>query len=251
MVILSFKFCLIGWGNTPGNKEKPNTKKGQKADDLALIQTQRFQLMEQIDPRLLFSRPRPLQSGSTRQVIRFDARPSRAGKSATIDCVLKFFSYVGRSSYDKEIAVYQRLSENTTTTRPKFRGCDQWSREKYLKTVGRVTELLSLDGEPEPSIFVIMLDYIQLSRPLSTWTPIPVNTAKLALSALAELHKVGIVHGDISPSNILVIEDPTAPVEVVWIDFASSWTDASPKQITWECDRAAEYFSHWVNTLWN
>src|SRR5277367_5803257 len=150
--------------------------------------------MERIDPRLLFSRPRLLQTGPSRQVIRFDARPSRAAKSASFDCVLKFFTSTTRFSYDKEVAVYQRLKESGAVTRPKFRGYDEWSREKYVKIVGKGTELLSLDDEPESSIFVIMLEYIQNSRPLSENTPVPLDIAKLALSGLAELHELGIVH---------------------------------------------------------
>jgi serine/threonine protein kinase len=153
-----------------------------------------------------------------------------------------------RFSYDKEIGVYQRLKEKGIAARPKFRGCDEWSREKYAKIVGKGAKLMSLDDELEPSIFVVMLDYIQNSRPLSESIPVPLDIAKLALLHLAELHEIGIVHGDISHGNILLIESQEVPLEVVWIDFASSWTDASFEQITWECDRAAEYFSQWVST---
>ena len=204
--------------------------------------------MNPIDPRLLFSRPRPLHSGPNRQVLQIEARLARSAKSASIDCVLKFFSPTARTLYDKELAVYQRLSE-IDGSRPKFRGNDEWSREKYLKVVGRGNESLTLDDSTASPIFVIMLEYIQNSRPLSAITPVPLDVSKLALSSLAELHDLGIVHGDVSKSNALLIESPGAPSEVVWVDFASSWTDASLKQITWESHRAVEYFSQWVKDL--
>jgi tRNA A-37 threonylcarbamoyl transferase component Bud32 len=70
--------------------------------------------------------------------------------------------------------------------------------------------------------------------------------AVAALSSLAALHSVGIVHGDISTTNIFLVQgDETSP-EIVWMDFSSSWTEASPNQISWEMERAREYFAIWV-----
>jgi tRNA A-37 threonylcarbamoyl transferase component Bud32 len=100
--------------------------------------------------------------------------------------------------------------------------------------------------ESAETIFVLMLNYVQDSTTLSSVT-ISATVAKTVLLALEILHEGGIVHGDISTSNVLVLEGNDC-VDVMWIDFSSSWTDASPKQVAWESEKAAEYFGDLVSS---
>lgn len=203
--------------------------------------------MNLIDDRTAFSRPRILSSSPHRQVVRFDSRVSRDGKKAgAIDCVLKFFTSKVRIAYDKEVAAYSRLTESNTTLRfPQPLGFGEWSSAKYAKVLGKGRQTL-LEDDPDSTIFVLMLEYIGNSHPLSVIMPIAPEITILALSSLADLHAIGIVHGDISTTNILVIEKKGQDINVAWVDFSSSWTNASSKQIEWELDRAAEYFEEWV-----
>jgi serine/threonine protein kinase len=210
--------------------------------------------MGSIDPRLLFSRPIWLSSAPTHQVIRFTARFPRSAKkqAETVDCVLKLFTSAARTSYDKEVAVYARLNEiDSKIPRPKLLGCAEWSREKYAKTVGKGIPLLPAGTKFDSLVFVLMLEFLERSQPISTIATIPLDLAKSALSHLDQLHSLAIVHGDISLSNILIISSDQAdePFNTAWVDFSSSWTDASSKQILWEHERAIEYFSQWVSPL--
>jgi RIO-like serine/threonine protein kinase len=93
---------------------------------------------------------------------------------------------------------------------------------------------------------VLMLEFVD-AIPLSS-TAISKTVAMAALSSLAILHSVGIIHGDISASNLFVREEEGS-LNIVWLDFSSSWIDASPNQLSWEMDRAREYFSLWVCLL--
>jgi len=95
-------------------------------------------------------------------------------------------------------------------------------------------------------VYVIMLEHIE-AIPLSSITP-TMELIKGALSSLSELHGLGIVHGDISMDNILVIKE-SGGLEVMLIDYSSSWLDASQEQEDWEFLRAAEYFAHLVRTI--
>jgi serine/threonine protein kinase len=160
-------------------------------------------------------------------------------------CVLKFFALKSRAAYDKEVAVYWWLHNSGRTMKNYSRllGYDQWMAAKYVKTIGRGIKSI-LSKNPDPHIYVLMLKDIENSSPMSSVTITPAIAAA-ALTNLAILHETGVVHGDISTDNILVLEEEES-VRVFWIDFSSSCTNASSIQTAWEMDRAAEYFSQWV-----
>jgi RIO-like serine/threonine protein kinase len=92
-------------------------------------------------------------------------------------------------------------------------------------------------------IYVLMLQAVD-GLPLEHVEP----SKKLALAIMASLgriHNLGVVHGDISKSNVLILGEAHNP-HALWLDFASSWTNASELQQTWEIKNALQYFSDWV-----
>jgi serine/threonine protein kinase len=205
--------------------------------------------MEAIDGRIVFTRQRLLSSSPRTQVIRCNysipnGRPRGRKPAAPLpECVLKVFPSRFRISYDKEIATYTRLvGSDSTVQYPKPLGYGQWTTEKYAKTIAQGIRSTLTYGD-NSTIFVLMLEFVEATS-LSSMR-VSEEIAMAALSSLAALHSVGIVHGDISTTNIFLVGDETSP-EIVWMDFSSSWTEASPNQISWEMERAREYFAIWV-----
>lgn len=204
--------------------------------------------MQRIDDRTVFSRPQLLSHGPHAQVFRYQAKVPQAGKRThPIDCILKFFPLSSKIPYDKEITVYNHLLRSKTPARfPKPLGYDEWPPTKYSKLVGKRTEPL-LKNEPDSKIFVLMLEYIADSMPLSKVENVSLAIVQEALSSLSSLHALRILHGDISSSNVLVVEHEHE-VQTIWVDFSSSWTGASSKQKAWEMDKAAEHFGQLVHS---
>lgn len=199
-------------------------------------------IMEVIDDRVLFSRPRLLSTGIHGQVIRCEYRVSRKTTSKNANCVLKFFPPRFKTCFDRERAIYQQLLDsNTSLQYVKPLGFAEWPSAKYLKTIGR--GITAIENGTSSTVHVLMLEYEE-SSPLSS-VPISLALAKSSIACLNMLHQLGIVHGDISTDNILVVER-NGLTDVVWIDFSGSWSDASPNQIALEARRAAEYFAHLV-----
>ena len=202
--------------------------------------------MDPIDDRFLFSHPEVLSSSRNSQVILLK---SRLPRGQPFDSIVKCFPSRARVEYEKEISVYTVLTENDVSFKyAKPIGYGQWSSQKYVKILGKKHSSL-LDEGSDDIISVLMLEFLEEAVPLSDSTNIIAQEpdsglfiATSALSSLAKLHSLGIVHGDISTSNVLLCESDS-----LWIDFSSSWINAPSNQIAWEWDRAVEYFSLWVN----
>jgi hypothetical protein len=150
-------------------------------------------------------------------------------------------------SYEKEVATYQQLigSDAVALNFPKPVGWGEWPSAKYTKTIGRRISSISKDKN-DRTIFVLMLEFLDVT-PLSI-AVVSKNLAMAVLRSLAKMHKMRIIHGAISTTNIFRLGDEES-LEIVWMDFSSSWTDASPTQIAWEMDRALEYFAIWVYSM--
>ena len=203
--------------------------------------------MELLDDRAVFTRPRVLSTTPHSQVVRFAVQipPSREKSKESFECVLKFFTIDSQVSYKKELAAYAALAEQGISDCPSALGHAEWSSEKYLKTLGKRPKAL-IDSKYESMIFVIMLQHVHGSVPLSSIANISPEIAKATLLSLSHLHAAGIVHGDISLDNILVTEGKDKTFKLTWIDFSCSWTNASQKQIEWETEIAAMYVAQWV-----
>jgi serine/threonine protein kinase len=201
--------------------------------------------MERIDEKAVFSRPKLLHATQQSQVVRVnyklpwdDIKPE--------DCVLKFFLPQSRIAFEKERETYRLLNANPIRfdyANPI--GYGEWTPAKYLKTIGKGIKPLA-NSNSESRILVLLLHFVD-GTPLSKVPPSPTIAAS-ALSNLASLHERGVVHGDISPDNILVSQGEDE-LKVFWIDFAASWGYASLRQVTWEMERAAEFFEQWVFLL--
>jgi hypothetical protein len=203
--------------------------------------------MEDIKEKTIFSRPRLLSATPGSQVVRCNYKIPTARKrpDEVYECVLKIFPSSFRISYEKELSTYRRLIESDVgISYPDPLGCGEWPSAKYIKTIGqRITSILK--DSKDSTVFVLMLGYVD-ATPLSS-IAVSTDVALAALSSLAKLHALGIVHGDLSTSNIFVDEEQEDnSVNIVWMDFSSSWTEASPNQLSWEMDRALEYFAAWV-----
>jgi RIO-like serine/threonine protein kinase len=149
-----------------------------------------------------------------------------------------------RGDYEKELQTYDLLYQATTTFEfAKPIGYAEWSAAKYAKIIGK--GIRSILDPNDTTIFVLLLKYVA-AKPLSEISASPEIAAE-ALNMLARLHELGVVHGDISRDNILVMDsqDGKTPT-VVWIDFAASWRFASLQQVAWEMELAADYFEQWV-----
>jgi hypothetical protein len=206
--------------------------------------------MELINNQFLFSRPHLLSSGAHSQVVRFNCKPSHSRKvlpqrpaGESERCVLKFHTSANRLPYENELVIYRRLLETDAgLIYPRPIGYAEWSSQKYEKTIGRTIQ--SITGGEDASIFVLMLEFIEQSKPLSSVT-VSIDIARAAISSLTKLHNIQIVHGDISTSNALVLEE-RAPARVMWIDFSSASIGASDSDLGLERRKAIDYFGAMV-----
>lgn len=193
--------------------------------------------MEVIDDRVLFSRPRLLSTGIHGQVVHSEYRVSQISRPK--NCVLKFFPARFKACFDREKVIYQQLLDsNTAVQYVKPLGIAEWPSAKYLKTIGR--RITPIKNGTSSTVYVLMLEY-EKSSSLSS-VPMSLPLAKSSIACLNMLHQLGIIHGDISTDNVLVVERDGL-MDVLWIDFSCSWGDASPGQIALEARRAAEYFA--------
>src|SRR5438477_1269223 len=89
-----------------------------------------------------------------------------------------------------------------------------------------------LHGEEQPWIVMEFVPARSLSQLLTEHGPLPVDqVAKIGLavlSALAAANRVGVLHRDVKPSNVLVAEDG----RVVLTDFGSAILDDTEGEIT-------------------
>jgi serine/threonine protein kinase len=201
--------------------------------------------MDPLDDKVTFTRPRFLSTGFHSQVILCNTRLSGKSVYKPITCVLKFFPGRFELFFEKELQAYRRLLDSKTTLKyPKPLGFAEWPTAKYIKTIGRSIEPLE-GADTESAIFVLLLEYVE-TRDVSS-NSVTIEVAVAALESLNMLHQEGIVHGDISIGNTLAFENDVGETDVMWIDFSCSWTDASPKQIEWEWQRAVEYFAKLVS----
>lgn len=107
--------------------------------------------------------------------------------------------------------------------------------------VARVIDVGSMTGEglPEEGVpYMVMefLDGLDLSQWVATGKRFPVLEAidftVQAAEALAQAHKVGIVHRDVKPANLFLAEYPEAPSRVKVLDFGiSKITSEEPAQM--------------------
>jgi serine/threonine protein kinase len=198
-----------------------------------------------LDDRLIFSGPHLVRNGAYSQSVRCQYRLSRKGAEPPSLCILNFFPPQFRSSFEREVAIYRTISEASTTLKHlKYVGYGEWSFSKYKKTIGRNTPALD-KSSPTSTVYVLMLDYIE-GVALSSISP-TVALVKAVLSSLLELHQLGIVHGNVCTDNVLIVDEQK--IEVMLIDYSSSWFDASTEQKGWEFQNVVEYFARLVYSI--
>jgi RIO-like serine/threonine protein kinase len=157
---------------------------------------------------------------------------------------LKFYTPANRVRYENELAAFQiLLLSSLDLVFPKPVAYAEWSTIKYGKTIGRNVPSITKPGDE--SIFVLMIDYIENSTPLSS-SNVSHEVAKAAIVSLHKLHAIRILHGDISSSNSLLL-DEHEPCTVMWVDFSSASINASDKTLALEMKRAINYFGAMVN----
>lgn len=102
---------------------------------------------------------------------------------------------------------------------------DDALRFSRTKREQSVLEKLSLAGIPVPKVFtsedpcVVHMGFVDAPRlrDVLLATPQQVNLIELAAKLLAQMHNLGIIHGDYTTSNILVRN--ASPADLVIIDF--------------------------------
>jgi serine/threonine protein kinase len=203
--------------------------------------------MEPIDDRFVFSRPQLLSTGLHSQAVRFNFKPVRSRKtSAELPvCVLKFYSPDAQISYESELSVYQhvQVAASAELLCPKPIGYAEWSSAKYAKAIGRGIQRI-VDGGDAP-VFVLMLEYVEGSTTLSSVNVTP-SVAKAAVSSLCKLHRLRVLHGDVSTNNALLMEEHD-PARVVWVDFSAASMQAQERELALETKKAVEYFASLVS----
>jgi RIO-like serine/threonine protein kinase len=199
--------------------------------------------MNAIDNRLIFSDIQELSTNSFSQVILCNYRLPGRRLLTVSQCVLKIFTQRFVARFDREVEIYAELAAaNTSLQYPAPLGSSQWSLDKYKKVLGRLASS-EIENSGDSDVFVFMLEYVDAPN-LSTIELTP-EIAKACILELKKLHKLGIVHGDVSADNILYLKTE-ASFKVVWLDFASSWTSASSGMLAAESKRAALYFARMV-----
>lgn len=137
------------------------------------------------------------------------------GKLNDVDCVAKHrFSKMYRNPMldkritkertRKELRVYEKLSKVNNPL------------AEYMPTIVSSNEntiiMTQLTG------YQTVHDYIECNLYQET-SPQVKNLVKLIGTCIAQLHNVGIVHGDLTTSNLLILEGTDLPNHVVPIDF--------------------------------
>jgi serine/threonine protein kinase len=195
-----------------------------------------------IEDSSTFSRPRLLSVRGNRQVVRANYKLSKNDVNKL--CVLKFFTIESKIEFEKEIQAYSTLIASGDTFYANPIGIAEWSIARYLKAIGKTIQPMEI-GDQDRMIFVLVLQYVDLVVLSSIPIPVTVGKAAACLSSLSAMHALKMVHGDVTRDNILVSTAPGVSA-IVWIDFSSSWTDASPNQIELEWNGAVEFFAHSV-----
>jgi serine/threonine protein kinase len=193
-----------------------------------------------IDDSATFSRPHLLRVRADRQVLRANYKPSK--KDVNQLCVLKFFTIRSKIAFEREIKAYSKLIPSSGEFYANPIGIAEWTIARYLKAIGKAIQPMEIDDQ-DPMIFVLVLEYVDLV--VLSSIPVTVGKAADCLSGLSEMHSLKMIHGDVRLDNILVSTAPGASA-IVWIDFSSSWTEASPNQIELEWNGAVEFFAHLV-----
>jgi serine/threonine protein kinase len=180
--------------------------------------------MEEIASQVVFSKPTLISSSTRSQVIRCSYRLGKANSSAKLlDCVLKFFPCAFRLSYEKELVAYNRLLELSESSEAAFfptpLGYAEWSPSKYAKVIGRNLPSL-LTGTMDKVIYVLMLEFVE-GLQLDSVEPSE-KFALSVMSSLCRIHNLGVVHGDISKSNVLISDEGQNALQ-----FFSDWVSVN------------------------
>ena len=201
--------------------------------------------MQKLNDQLTFTHIQLLHTSNRNQIVRCNYKKGRKVNS----CVLKLFPTKFRLSFEQERETYNKLLDaNTNLLYPLPLGYTKWSVAKYEEVIGSTIGSI-LDGTPsnDSGVYVLMLHFIENAKQLDKVYP-SLQLAIEIIASLDNLHRIRIVHGDLSLSNILLIKESLTDVgKIMFLDFASSWTNASRKQLEWETKNAVEFFAAWVH----
>lgn len=207
-----------------------------QAADLHVVQSLQVEPFEFLLPRLLSHKPRS-------QVVLCDYISDES--SPFSECVVKVFPPKGRVAYEKELSAYSVLEKEHKSISPRNIWSGNWSAERYQEFLGGM--LPSVLRRAETEVSVIALSFVKGSNVFSPRLPTETRIAavKSALRSLRSLHRIGIVHGDISTENV-IIRSAGDHFFAFWIDFSSCNISASKKAMLHEWEKANKYFSQTV-----
>jgi serine/threonine protein kinase len=194
------------------------------------------------------SKPR-LVSHKPRTQVFFADRSIAAEKVDRVHCIVKVFSPRSKISYDKEIATYTLVSDAAPNVVPVLLWSGVWTVARYRQFIGE--KLPTVLRRTENQLHIIVLSYLDGIDAFSDneTTETRQNAAKAALHALARLHSIGIVHGDISGDNVIIQRKTGPSYSATWIDFSASVTSPSKADVSYEWQKAVDYFSQLVLIL--
>jgi RIO-like serine/threonine protein kinase len=191
-----------------------------------------------ISPKLLSHKPHS-------QVILCSVRS--AAENTKTQCVLKFFPPKANAAFRQELLVYSKAttSESLQEIIPEKLWSESWTASRYHKFLANLPSVLA---KSDRKVDVLAISYIEDSDALIESEPpeLHIYAAKAALRALQELHENKIVHGDVSVDNLLVQRE-FDQYFAYWVDFSQSRLNAKQRDITYEWQKAVDYFADLVN----
>ena len=203
--------------------------------------------IESEDPPFLHRTPKLLSHQPGHQVILCDYANREGGE--TLPCILKLFSPRHRKKYNNEIDAYDYVlgSDGEDKPLPNKLWSGTWSKGTYQKFLGNLPSILR---PSESEVYALMLEHIDSAIFV---TGIDSASSKqlavgVALRSLRSLHSIGLVHGDIAESNVLIKRGTNHSYSAIWVDFSTSVTNASLAIISREWDKALKYFSQLVRS---
>ena len=200
------------------------------------------------DQPFRFTNPKLVSQKLQTQVVLCDAFDTR--RETEILCILKFFSPRANVSYNRELAVYSTANSSTVLQESVLLKLWSgiWTKTKYLEFLA--DSLPTLLQKKDQQISVIALPYIRNTDSIFNGPEeLRLFLTKAALYSLRHLHTNRITHGDISVSNLLIERQDDYGYSTYWIDFSSSTVEASAVNITYEWEKAVDYFSNLVYKL--
>jgi len=184
-------------------------------------------------------RPRLLKHKPRSQVVQCEYAEATGNDRA---CIVKLFSPRARLAFENELLVYSIEEAQSELASKLWSGL--WTTQQYHSFLGG--NLPSMLRRPENQVRVLVLSPVPNSIPLSDVDdPLRVTASRAAMKALQRLHRLGIVHGDPSASNVLI---DRAGQTATWVDFSTSVLRPTAADISHEWQRAADYFSQFVST---